>query len=432
MRSPSPLAASALLLTLVFAGLCVDSSTATNRLVHRGGASPKGGLRELLETTGEAIQEGVQAIAQRVRHGKNHKKGGQPMDRFAVLHADSTGVDALNVLLDAQTASSDVWLYGDIPRWSPTHVEHLWSFACGRTQGRWPMCGKEGLGADPFDPVSVRDHERLTKLLHGFGSDENHKHEASPRRRRRQQKRGGKMQQPAVPRAVGFGLDLNVLLGDQRTRPALTEAEARLVVIVPGSLSRAALRDAAHGTLSPLTALLPGRAVGVARSQYAPDAPFQSKGRHLNLLCGTEIDPQNLVTALRRQESERDALRAAAEDLRGAGLAVLELDLDEILDRPGEALSKLYGFLLGEDYGVGKGDAAEETVAEPVRGLLAQLAVTPDILDDCAEALESTRVRLAVDDGQDAKALIADLDGTLSEIKRLRKIHQVGKKHKRK
>lgn len=303
------------------------------------------------------------------------------------------------------------------------------------------MCGHEGLGPDPFDPVSVRDHERLVKLLHGFEQGADHKH--ARQKRSTKAKRGQR-----APGAVGFGLDLNLLLGNRQVQPALVEASARVVVVTPGSLTRAALREAAHGTLSPLTATIPGRNVGVARSQYAPDTPFQAKGRHLNLMCADTQDPDNLVRGLRRQEQERDALRAAARDLRQAGLAVMELNLDTILEEPGHALDDLYWFLLdGDDTKppkVSDTKPPEATnrmgitdmsgtiaylpdvpkipvVTKPVRELLRQLEVTPEILMDCAEALKASRVRLAVDDRYDAKALLADVDQVLGEIRRVQK-----------
>lgn len=289
------------------------------------------------------------------------------------------------------------------------------------------MCGTEGLGPDPFDPISVQDHEQQVKLLHGFDRSQKHRHRVG--RKGKNKKNKG----PLPPRAVGFGLDINVLLGNRDVvQPALAEAEAKVVVVLPGSLTRAALRDAAHGTLSPLTKAVPGRDVGVARAVFAPDLPPRAKGRHLNLLCGQDVDPDTMVRALRRQESERDELKRAAKILRQAGLSVMEIDLDTILDGPKQALRAFYAFLLPDSMDQDEAVSEQLTaVRKPVRRLLEDLEVTPQILEDCADALAAARIRLAVDDASDSKDLITDVDGVLAQIEQGRK-HKGQKKQTKK
>lgn len=136
MKPPSPLAIAVLLLALSATWTTATAAQHQNRLLHRSkAASPKGGLSDLLHETVDAIKKGAQEI-----FSHPGPKGGAGMDRFVVLHADSTGPDALNVLVDAgakQGLDTKAWLYSDVQRWNPDHVEHLWSFACGRTQGRW-------------------------------------------------------------------------------------------------------------------------------------------------------------------------------------------------------------------------------------------------------------------------------------------------------
>lgn len=139
MRPPSPLAITALVMALLVAWTTAVAGSGPpqrNRLVHRSTpTSPKRGLQELLEHTVEEIGKKAKQI-----FSQPGRKAGDGIDRFVVLHADSTGPDALNVLVDAgakEGLDTEVWLYSDMHRWNPEHVDHLWNFACGRTQGRW-------------------------------------------------------------------------------------------------------------------------------------------------------------------------------------------------------------------------------------------------------------------------------------------------------
>lgn len=401
-----------LTMLILVVSICMTSTGVhANRLATRGKANPKHGLKGLLNQAELFIKDKLKPAF----FGEGADPTTPPENRFLVVHTDATWTDALTILIDNQAndTTSSIWLYGDMPRWNSRHADHLWSFACGRTEGKWPMCGKEGYGPDPFDPVSVRDYEAKVEALHGYNQD--HKHmrrrgHVSPHKRGEAQRK--------QPTSVGFAMDLNLLQGtnSKHAHANILQHDVKVVVLESQSLTRCTLRDAAFGNLSPLTASVPGRKTGVARAQFAPDAhsattdaSLLAKKRHM-LICNEARDPGVMLHALRRHESNRIGMQQLKERLAVEKVAVLSIAIEDLLREPAKTLGRIVAFVAPSTV-TGETVKVSSTLMKIFRGL----DVNDAILEDCADALHRARVQLAVQDDT-GKDLIADLDAVLDDV----------------
>ena len=423
-----PTSKMSLALIMMIVVLCLTTGLHANRLSLRGKGHPKHGLKGLLNQAEEFIKNKLKPAF----FGDGASQATTPPEnRFLVVHTDSTWTEALTILIDneADDTTNSIWLYGDMPRWNSRHADHLWSFACGRTEGKWPMCGKEGYGPDPFDPVSVRDYEAKVAALHGYKQD--HKH-----MRRRQRVDANKAaRRNKDPASVGFAMDLNLLQGanSKHAHAGILQHDVKVVLLESKSLTRCALRDAAFGNVSPLTASVPGRKTGVARAQFAPDAQsgttdasLLAKKRHM-LICNEARDPTIMLHALRRHESNRLGMQQLKKRLAQEKVAVLSIAIEDLLSEPAQTLARIMAFVT--PVGV-RATIKTVKVSPKLTEIFRGLDVNDGILEDCADALHRARVQLAVQDdtGND---LITDLDAVLDEVvvkRKLKSMHDTSKK----
>ena len=319
--------------------------------------------------------------------------------RFAVLHANGAGSDPLAELINhVTTPSSDLslpaWLYDEFPRWDREHAERLWRFDCGPVSGQ---------------PTA-----------------------AMGRCRKRHTYRG------ELPGAVGFGLDLNLLLAPGSDVVSdLAHAKARVVVLTIGNLGLAALRDAAYGSVPQAVGFAAaesgtawGRSAGTARSQFRAETPAMrtaNRRRRLrsynrrqqvmrgNALCRTQLDAAGLVAGVRHQQAERDALALAITDMRRSGVAVLDLSLDLVIVRPKEALDLLWDFLVP--------DAPPPSTQSDQSTRRGSWRLPQAALDGCVDTVREARIQMVVDNHRRvSQPLVEDLSQTLTVIER-RKLH---------
>ena len=408
-------------IVLTIAVLSSITGIRANRLALRGKGNPKHGLKGLLNQAELFIKNKLKPAF--FGDGASDPST-PPENQFLVVHTDATWTEALTILIDneADDTTSSIWLYGDMPRWNSRHADHLWSFACGRTEGKWPMCGKEGYGPDPFDPVSVRDYEAKVAALHGYKQD--HKHMRRRRSESNEPRRGTK-----APVSVGFAMDLNLLQGanSKHAHGAILQHDVRVVVLESNSLTRCALRDAAFGNVCPLTASVPGRKTGVARAQFAPDAhsattdaSLLAKKRHM-LICNEARDPSIMLHALRRHESNRLGMQQLKERLAKEKVAVLSIAIEDLLSEPAKTLGRIMAFVNPMTVSAAASSNNAVKVSPELMEIFRGLDVNDAILEDCADALHRARVQLAVQDdtGND---LITDLDAVLDEVVVKRKL----------
>ena len=419
-----------LTMTIVVLSLFMTSTGVhANRLATRGEGNPKHGLKSLLNQAELFIKDKLKPAF----FGAGSDPTTPPENRFLVVHTDATWTEALTILIDNQAddTTSSIWLYGDMPRWNNRHADHLWSFACGRTEGKWPMCGKEGYGPDPFDPVSVRDYEAKVAALHGYKQDHKHmrrRDHVSPQKRGEAQRK--------QPTSVGFAMDLNLLQGanSKHAHAGILQHDVKVVVLESKSLTRCALRDAAFGNVSPLTASVPGRKTGVARAQFAPDAhsattdaSLLAKKRHM-LICNEARDPSIMLHALRRHESNRIGMHQLKERLAQEKVAVLSIAIEDLLSEPAKTLGRIMAFVTpGTSSGVAGGKPIK--VSPELMEIFRGLDVNDAILEDCADAMHRARVQMAVQDDT-GKDLITDLDAVLEDVvvkRKLKLLHDSSK-----
>ncbi len=411
--------------------VCLTTGLHANRLSLRGKGDPKHGLKGLLNQAELFIKNKLKPAFFGDGAGQATTP---PENRFLVVHTDATWTEALTILIDneADDTTSSIWLYGDMPRWNTRHADHLWSFACGRTEGKWPMCGKEGYGPDPFDPVSVRDYEAKISALHGYKQD--HKHMRRRRAESNKPRRGA-----IAPVSVGFAMDLNLLQGanSKHAHGAILQHDVKVVVLESKSLTRCTLRDAAFGNVSPLTASVPGRKTGVARAQFAPDAhsattdaSLLAKKRHM-LICNEARDPSIMLHALHRHESNRLGMQQLKERLTKEKVSVLSVAIEDLLAEPAKTLASIMAFVTPVTTTTTNSNKHRVVNVSPeLITIFRGLEVNDVILEDCADAMHRARVQLAVQDDTD-KDLIIDLDAVLENVvvkRKIKLLHDSSKK----
>lgn len=424
----------------------------------RKGKSPRRGSRPAVVDVYPFDDEGIVNNKESTPPPPVRHDNAGPLRPFVVVHADPLMAQTLVNLVDAHDymaheGAGPVWLYEEMYRWSPRHAEALWNFTCGRTRGRWPACGSAVHGGpDPYDRMTV---DRRDQALEAAAAVP-HTPTTLPA--------------SARPLAAGFPVDLNFLYpasdleGVVKGRPAskglevhpdheplnvelletLLKRKARVVILASKSLTRRLLREAVHGSV-PLRGGrgVRGRRSGVSRALYgpagyvnglAPGAPHRDH-RHIHQLCGARDAPTRIVAMLRHYSDERKALLALGDRLiRRYGLVVNILDEDELLEDPrGGGVYSFYAYALGDGepsevgrhpFDGGGVDAKRHNHWAVPRALRARLEkyvrVSPAVLEDCADALERTRIRLAVDEAEDGPFLMADLDYVLAQIERHR------------
>lgn len=312
---------------------------------------------------------------------------------FVVVHSDPAANRALTELI--RGASSDtVWVYAEMQRWRPEHAEAMWRFdSCGRTEGRWPMCGSGVLQnfRDPFDARSASDVRRRAKLA----AEKKHRHH---RRERVEDLSPG-----PTPLFAGFGMDLNVANHHRSAvMQALLKHEAIVIVLKSAaSATRAVLRAAIYGAVNPHTKGTPGREAGVARSLFGHEHPALLY--HDEPLLCRDGKPDTVVRLLRKHQEEQGRLAGLAAAFRAQGLAVHEVDVESGL------VTKLA--TLGGDPAL---PAANSTV--PMSH-----DIPMDVVDrSCVDLLNRARLRLAIWESDDSPGLIADIDRVLADVERWR------------
>lgn len=339
------------------------------------------------------------------------------IEKFVVLHDNVHSLTALRHLLRAGGAGKTrVWLYGDMPRWKEMHATTLWQLGCGETDGH------------PTDCVAHQSRQQLVqeeveRPVIGRG-----RRWSRGNKQRRLQKRGSAS---APSSAVGFGMDLNLWQGNTDAQQFLKRGKALLVALIPDSLSHVSLREAHHGAVSPLMADVPGRLVGVARSQFAKDlSKVQPRKRHVHLICPEDGNPENMVRVLKRHQESRQSMRDAVQYARATlGLRVLVLDPHRFVPEPNETLTELYDFLFHEESGRAMDDDDDdpfeplETVAHNATLFQIKGAVGLPwyVFDECSATIEKAKIRLAVERDPSVQDLIHDLERMQDVIGRMRK-----------
>lgn len=348
--------------------------------------------------------------------------------KFAVLHDNVHSLTALRHLVHASgTERTKIWLYGDMPRWKSVHATSLWQFDCGKTTG------------DPTDCVAHQS--RLQAALHkeveveeppiGRGRRGHHKHHKHHHHRGKKGSHGGGEDKGGNdPVAVGFGIDLNLWQAGGRAQDFLKRAKALLLALVPDSLIHVALREAHHGAVSPLMADVPGRLVGVARSQFAKDlSNVRPKKRHVHLICPEDGDPENMVRVLKQHHASRKAMLEAVQHAQDKlGLRVLVIDPHQLIPEPNETLHAIYDFLFPQKETGGDVPVIFDPLTDAVEAhnhtfhaIKEAIALPWYVLDECSATIENAKIRLAVAREPSVKDLIRDLEDMQALITRMRR-----------
>ncbi len=489
------------------------------------------------------------------------KKLVPPTDRpavpFVVVHPGGAWVEALALLIESPAADtaaaaadnlpknknknnnnlnleagenvrlSDIlWLYGSTHRWDRHHWEAMWNFTCGRTAGRWPFCGggdttagkrNTRMGPDPWDHRTSEMKAVVAQQVAGNQNDSVLL--LRPRRHHFE---------PSHPWAVGFGVHECVLshrdpykTHDDETKGNggalldMIKHKVRVVLLKPGSPTRAALRAAIMG-VDPqvMRAGLMAREEAIKREAGGPaaaskikkqkqhrrggknkkkkkeeadgDVPpthfagnvdpigfFQWRGAHqggggrfMGTLLGVPPDMPTerpgdlqrsipghlhrtycdvdgkvpdgrmLADVIRGQAALRDHMERLAERLRHAGLDVVEVSVDNLIDRPAATLCRI---AMGHIFQVGGlrkfGDRwvrmvdfldddcpahmAIMALSSKARKQVSRLDADATVLLECKGSLEAAKIHFAVEDADDSPQLVADIDGVLVRVSQI-------------
>jgi len=322
--------------------------------------------------------------------------------RFVVLHDNVHGLTALRHLCHASGIDqTQIWLYGDMPRWKREHATNLWQLGCGKSHG------------DPVDCVShqSRIEAEVERPLIVRHRKKHHHHGANKQRH---------VQARTDPLAVGFGVDLNVWQSDPKIPAFFKRNRALLVALIPASVVHVALREAHHGAVSPLMQGVPGRLVGVARSQFAKDlSATQPQKRHLQLICPKDSDPENMLRVLKKHLESHNTLRQQVKQMERRGMRVLVLDPQQFLNDPNDTYFSLHRFLLStETLELNDVDWHHNHQRAPIREAV---GVPWYVLDECSSTLEATKIRLAVARDPQLAPLIDDIEQIQATIRAARK-----------
>lgn len=370
------------------------------------------------------------------KRGKKVAPRGTPK-KFVVLHDDPMALAALTLMLhhseelvkvvqQPQSSSSpppspadvpSIWLYDDMPRWHEPHARSLLNFECGYTRGSQGDCSY------------AKYHHDSSSSSSSSGEKKDDPSRSSTT--------------TANPDYVGISLDLNLLVGNKHCLEEVLKHKAPVVALVPSNILSGSLRDAYTNPLNPLTADIPGRHLGVARSQYMHDAknhligaghndvtglsrirPMVEKvhNRHSFMLCPDDANPSRLFRVLLKQHNSHRSLLATINDFKAANVPVLEIKVDDIRRHTNQTLANVYKFLLDstatatnqscytlQNLPVTAGGSHHPSVRETIAHLI---AAPRHVVLDCEATIEAARVRVAVESKSkaNAKRIIDDMD----------------------
>lgn len=354
------------------------------------------------------------------------------VQRFVVLHDNPVALKALTVLLHARGTNNsltDIWLYDEPARWRNAHISQLLSYGCGPTSGHISDCLMEEIKQKQSGRSWKQEWIQQTR-----SSD-----------------------QPN-PFAVGFGLDLNILMHENRVKSLLGKKISFIILKSSNLLSDLLTQVHMGATLTAKAGHISGRKSGVARVAYTWKRTNLDRSPHF--LSMDKAHERNIAHYCNNHKVQAEEITKALQLLYDSSVEMdkiikrvvepkhrlLEIQINDILHNPNKVLEDIYELLTHQwpelntdERDDDLSDEEESNETERKNGTVVVVVEKPrafciksntswgrQALSDvesylnlpnrlwlkCSETIEATRIRLAIEVKNSIirKYLLKDLD----------------------